>query len=355
VSVEDALRIEHLKLSIARLKTEAERSQKPEPEPIKILTIDEILNRPDPVWLVEEWLQDDSLAVLAGESDSFKSFLAMDWGLSIAFGIDWLWHETKRGPVVYIYAEGGSGIGKRVRAWLGEHRQAPPTDFYGIDAEVVMSDPERVTKLIEAVKELRLSDAPKLLIIDTLAQNYGPGNENSTQDMNAFLRGCKSVKRAFPAMTVLVLHHTGWMTEHERGASNLRGALDTLIRVWEKTADEKIRVGVVKQKNFKNDRKGGGMWLQLVDVPPPEEEGGKQGSAVLRMAEPPVRTKDGEENKEKVTAILAEAYPKGLKPGELHVATGINQNTLKDVRRRMVKAGTIREEDGRIFAVPQDG
>jgi hypothetical protein len=351
---------ENLKLQNAKMRADAKRNKEPEPEPINILRIDDILSRPDPVWLIEGWLQDDSLAVLAGQSDSFKSFLALDWGLSIASGLrEWLWTDVKEsGPVIYVYAEGGVGIAKRVRAWCGEHKQKPPPDFYGIDAEVVMSDEKRVAQLIEKVKGLQLAATPKLLIIDTLAQCYGPGNENSTQDMNAFLRGCKQVKKAFPGLTVLVLHHCGWMTEHERGASNLRGALDTLIRVWEKTADDMIRVGRVKQKNFENDQNDKGMWLQLVDVEPSEEEKRekKQGSAVLRLAEPPTRTKEGDENERKVLAALTAAYPKGLKPRDLASESGVNQNTLSkgsnSVRKRLERDGKIKEEDGRIFASP---
>jgi hypothetical protein len=355
----DQLQKAALKLYIAKLNTEAKRNQEPEPEPINILRIEEILARPDPLWLVKWWLQDDSLAVLAGQSDGFKSFLALDWGLCVAAGIPWLrcgigGNEVQQGPVVYIYAEGGSGIGKRVRAWCSKRKQEPPQDFYGIDAEVAMPDEKRVAELIKAVRGLKLAEGPKLLIIDTLAQCYGPGNENSTQDMNAFLRGCKQVKKAFPGCTVLVLHHCGWMTEHERGASNLRGALDTLIRVWEKTADDKIRVGVQKQKNFQNDPKDRGIWLQLEDVPAPKGER-RQGSAVLVVAEPP-SPKDVNKNDEKALASLTEAFPKGLKPAELAAASGVNQNTLTKGRNSVLKRlefqGKVRKDDGRFFAIP---
>src|SRR5580693_546567 len=101
---------------------------------IEILDIKTILNQPDPDWLIEGWLPEDAFVVLAGPSNTYKSFLAGDWGCCIASTRDWLWHPPKHGPVLYVFAEGGTGMGKRVRAWMKhyKHKEADLALFNGI-------------------------------------------------------------------------------------------------------------------------------------------------------------------------------------------------------------------------------
>src|SRR5687768_9638876 len=55
--------------------------------------------------------------VIYGPSGEGKSFVALDWALSVATGRDWQGHATKKGTVLYVVAEGGRGIKKRIAAW----------------------------------------------------------------------------------------------------------------------------------------------------------------------------------------------------------------------------------------------
>ncbi|GEM_PF-7100388 len=67
---------------------------------------------------------------------------------------------------------------------------------------------------------------PKLIVIDTLARNFGGGDENSTKDMNQFIQQVDRVKDQWDA-TVLIVHHTGHSDKSRaRGAIALKGALD---------------------------------------------------------------------------------------------------------------------------------
>jgi hypothetical protein len=340
----EALQRENLLLINAKLRDEASRSREPKPAPIEILSLQEILEQPDPVWLIEPWLEADSFAVLAGPSDTFKSFLALDWACSVASDKKWLRNPTKHGQVLYVYAEGGKGIAKRLNAWSVK-RKAQPANFHGIPHAIDLSGERSVGALINRINAARPKLRPTLIVIDTLNRCFGGGNENDTKDMSAFIRGCDRLRSAFPGSTLLVIHHTGWEAAHERGNSSLRGALDTLLRIEQRVGD-KIALGVAKQKNFEEDQKP--LWLEAVKVP-------GTNSIVLDAAEPPVKAKEGDANDGKVLTALTNAYPKGLKPGELAAASGVNINTLKGVRRRLERAKKIREEDGRIFAILQKG
>jgi hypothetical protein len=309
---------------------------------IEILGIEEILNQPDPDWLIEGWLQEDSFAVLAGPSNTFKSFLAVDWACSIASkGIDWQWQPVKRhGPVLYIYAEGGAGMKKRLQAWKVKYKQGLE-NFHGIGAVVNLSSETSVAALVRKIRAKGLD--PVLIIIDTLNRCFGDGDENSTKDMGAFIRGCDKLRTSFTCCTVLAVHHTGWATEHERGNSSLRGALDTLLKIT-KREKNKIGVKVEKQKNFEEDDKP--TWLELLPVK-------GSNSAALSLAEPPTKSK-GNQNDQKVLAALAAAHPAGLRPVELEHKTDINHNTMKNVIERLVRDGKAEKKDAKLFAIPQD-
>ena len=55
---------------------------------------------------------------LYGPSGEGKSFLALDWALSISAGVDWFERIVLPGQSLYVAAEGGRSIRKRVAAWL---------------------------------------------------------------------------------------------------------------------------------------------------------------------------------------------------------------------------------------------
>jgi FixJ family two-component response regulator len=71
-----------------------------------------------PQYLIKPFLERDTLAVMFGESGCYKSFLATDIGLSLAYGVDFHSHRTYQGSVFYICGEGHGGIGRRIEAWL---------------------------------------------------------------------------------------------------------------------------------------------------------------------------------------------------------------------------------------------
>src|SRR5947207_3423449 len=55
---------------------------------LHLLTYSEMEAMPEPEWLVEGIIQKRSAVVMFGKSNAFKSFLAIDIGLSVEAGID---------------------------------------------------------------------------------------------------------------------------------------------------------------------------------------------------------------------------------------------------------------------------
>lgn len=179
-------------------------------------------------WLIHGYLEAEALSVLFGESGTLKTFLALSWGLSISCGIDWFGHKVKQGPVFFIIGEGQNGFARRVKAWeieMGVDLSDKP--FFVSNTPVMMLDVMSAKAAGDAINKLREKHGtPALVVIDTLARNFGPGDENSTADMTNFISNLDEyIGRDFSRM---VVHHTGQGNkERARGSYALLAAVDS--------------------------------------------------------------------------------------------------------------------------------
>lgn len=218
------------------------------------LTLDEIFVLPPPTWQVDQHFAKGSLVTLFGPSGVGKSFVALDYALGIATGRPYLGrYESLRGPVLYIAGEGVSGLRNRVKAWLAHNQiETPPNNFVFVPATFNLLEEGEADEVIQIARD-DLGQRPSLLVIDTLARNFGGGNENATQDMNRFITSLDRIKAEL-GCTVLVVHHTGKdAAKKERGNSALRGASDTMILLDETDSHDGIARGAAvfceKQKD----------------------------------------------------------------------------------------------------------
>ena len=102
-----------------------------------------MIELPPPEWLIDGVMPKQALGMLFGPSGHGKSFLALDMALSVATGREWFSHRSAQGQVIYVVAEGGRGMVKRVKAWL-HHRNVPQADqaFFILEAPQLL---ERAT------------------------------------------------------------------------------------------------------------------------------------------------------------------------------------------------------------------
>ena len=69
-------------------------------EPIglfKLLSVNELMELQPPSWLIDGVMEEGVFAVLYGASGEGKSFVALDWALSIAMDRKWQGRRIKRG------------------------------------------------------------------------------------------------------------------------------------------------------------------------------------------------------------------------------------------------------------------
>lgn len=231
---------------LAELDDDGHADQTPE-QKIRgaLLTGDAIKDIPPPEPLVAGLLDRDSLAALYAPPATAKSFVAISWALCVATGTWWLGREVHAGPVLYIAAEGASGIGQRVTAWQEHERLYDISRMHWLTIPVNLRAAHWVAALGAVVAELD----PVLVVIDTLSRSMVGGDENSAKDMTEVIESADRIRRASGAC-VLVVHHVGKsQAAGLRGHSSLLGALDTAIEVTKDDDTGLVRLEVTKQKN----------------------------------------------------------------------------------------------------------
>lgn len=207
---------------------------------IEILSLEDLLNLPDPEWLIDQHFHKGTLSVLYGAPGSYKSFVALDMALSIAAGIPFLdSFDTTTGPVLYIAGEGSGGLKRRSMAWFGEKNDGEiPTAFGLVRQRVDLSGTQHGIKderknnwkaVLDSVRNSHIG-IPSLVVIDTMARAF-TGDENSSQDVGRFVEVTDAIREDLGA-SVLVVHHTGKDAGRgARGSSALLGAADSMFLV----------------------------------------------------------------------------------------------------------------------------
>ncbi len=195
---------------------------------------------PDP--LIDGMLYRGTLAAIYGPSGIGKSFVAMSMALSVASGSWWQGREVRKGPILYVAAEGSFGLAKRRQAWMDHER------VYNVDGDmwlpraVNLLDPDWAAGLVELAKDV----GPHLTVIDTVARSMQGGDENASRDMGALICAADALRFA-TGTTALLVHHTPRNADNLRGHSSLEGAVDTAIEV--RGADGSFVLKCAKQKD----------------------------------------------------------------------------------------------------------
>jgi len=218
----------------------------PVPEAL-VLTLAELNEKAQAIsWAVKGLIPESSLGMFFGASGTFKSFIALDYSLHRAWGLDWIGRKTKQATQIYLAAEGGAGVMRRILAW----HLARGLDWKKCPMRVVAVPLVLRTQARTLATAIRAAGvAPGDIIVDTLAQTYD-GDENSASEMSSWLRVVGSDLRDVFGATVTVVHHAGHSaTERPRGSSAILANCDYLYGVMRDEAQMLATMECVKQKD----------------------------------------------------------------------------------------------------------
>jgi hypothetical protein len=161
-----------------------------------------------------------------------KSALLCDIGCHIAAGRDWHGRTVKQGLVVFFAAERKLLTERRVAAWRKTYglSGAPLVVVGGkLDMTSGIIDARALAATIKACEDK--SGLPcRLVILDTVTRTFGPGDQNSSKDMQRYIQSVDELTRA-TGSHVAAIHHSGWVGDRGKGAIDLDGAVDVSFGV----------------------------------------------------------------------------------------------------------------------------
>lgn len=170
--------------------------------------------------------------MLAGPSNSFKSFLLIDWLLCMAIGRKWLNRPTIQCKIAYVLGEGKASLMKRIHAWIKYHeitdkeRKSLDENFrVSFDVPQLTSAASTDNMLADLAQQ---NYKPEVIAIDTFARSFVGKDENDAKDVGVWIEQADKLRQN--GFTVLFLHHTKKNTEfgvQYRGSSAIKGAMDT--------------------------------------------------------------------------------------------------------------------------------
>jgi DNA-binding MarR family transcriptional regulator len=268
-----------------------------------------------------------------GPAGSGKSFLALDIGATISLHY----------PVLYIAAEAIEDYPERIDAWEAHYHQRVGQLFFW-RRPLTLASEQDVQRFIAAAQTI----GPVIVFIDPLADCMTGLNENDPRDMSIAVYALNTIRRRLGA-AVVVIHHTGWSTDHERGHSTLRAACRVVAKV-EAREDGLIRLTCEKKNH---GRKFDPRSFRLVGA-------GTMGGVVPLPARLVIPGKLRLE--EKLLRIMEALTTEPLRKGATHTAllqdTTIPAATLNRSLTSLSEAGYIRGEDNgrsRLYYLTEAG
>jgi AAA domain len=189
-------------------------------------------------WIIEDWLGVGELSVVFAPPKSAKSVFVSEAACRVANGAEFFGLKTKRGGVLYVAAERGKLVKRRLAAFRRRHNvdDIPMGVIEGVFD--LCSSKGDANAIVETAKNLAKATGVDVvwIIIDTVAQVLGSGDENSGKDMGALIRNLHLIQTLSNAHVTAIHHTPVYDPNRLRGHSSLFGALDTKIKV-ERTAD----------------------------------------------------------------------------------------------------------------------
>jgi hypothetical protein len=199
---------------------------------LRLYTPGELLELPEPRWLVEPFVPEQGIVVMFGPTGTYKTFNAID----IAGQVD--------GRVVYLSAEGSPRrFGERVQAWEKAAGRGAGIRVHPFAVNLLEQGADDLAAALRGSDE-----SVRLVVIDTTSRNTPGADENSAQDTGRLI-GVLDTLRAEFGCAILCIHHTGLEnTERERGSSALRSAADVSIRA-KRTQPLEVRLECAKMRD----------------------------------------------------------------------------------------------------------
>lgn len=170
----------------------------------RIWTVAELKLRRPPVWLLDEVIPEKGYTILYGLPGTFKTFLAMDIGLSIATNYSWANYAVHQGRVLYCMGEGSFDAHKRINAWLQHHdRTLDESRFKVIEPAPML---RHATEARDFIAEAKRDGPWDLVIVDTIGRVMPGIDDHAGQGARMFSEFTTAIREHLGAATLAITH-----------------------------------------------------------------------------------------------------------------------------------------------------
>lgn len=195
-------------------------------------------------YLIEGILPENSLIVLFGAPGAMKTYLAMNWAVSLATKRDWLGYKIQKpGSVIIIDEENGEyRILERMQRLLAAQDlkcQTPPIYHMAFSGFDPTNDQH-----FSAIVNLILENKTRLLIVDSLVDISHGRDENKASEIFEVVSALNQIKEK-TGCTILLIHHANKKGDY-RGSTALMAEADVFLEVVKRNK------GILTLKSHKN-------------------------------------------------------------------------------------------------------
>lgn len=198
--------------------------------------------------LVEDVLPERGIAMVYGPSGKGKTFWTLDLAFRVHNGAQWRDKDVKQGDVMYVAAEAGRGIKKRIQAIkvLNPDWRSP----FVADAAPNLSSMTSIQAVRDAARAV---GHPAMVIVDTMSASF-EGDDSSQKDVAQMIRNLKVLADDLQCL-VLFVHHTTKDGGSFRGSGVLYNDVDAVLEL-EASGDGADRKQWVTQKKHREGEDG---------------------------------------------------------------------------------------------------
>lgn len=203
---------------------------------------------PDPEPLIDDVLDQGTVALLYGKWGAGKSFIALDWAASVATGRRWQGRATEQRPTLYVAGEGAYGLKGRLHAWETGWRTGIADGALDIlPRPVNLAKSVDVTNLLDLISDRGYG----LVVLDTLARCMVGADENSARDCGEVVDVLTRLRSATPdgRGVIVGVHHAGKDGKTFRGSTTFEAGADTVYSAGLDDDDRGIVLNRTKRKD----------------------------------------------------------------------------------------------------------
>ena len=204
---------------------------------VNYISDDELITK----WLIDGWIEEQSLVCIYGERNISKSYVALTWAYLLGKGKEI--HNSKvknKARTLFIATEGKNTLKPRLKALENEYGAIDDRYLFRYDDEWSFDD-NKVDDLIDTFqKEL------DLIIIDSYSASLDDESVNSDSVTRSKLKKIKKIRDECEATVILIAHSGKNPTKGIMGSSVLGNDIDTEIRV---SGRKKPIITLTKQRN----------------------------------------------------------------------------------------------------------